>query len=207
MTTRNFLRLTPALVMVAATAGCAQLGNLGTLADILGGVGGAGAGQQGRLAAEVQQVDTRAQQIHVRTNDGRTGAVRYDAQTRVIYRQQQYQVTALERGDLVSMQVREVSQNTLYTDYIEVEQSVQDRTGHTGGAAQVQRFSGRVGQIDQSRGMFQLDMASAGTVTVSLPFNAQRATVDQFQRLRTGNNVTIDGVVIGTGRVELYQFR
>lgn len=203
MNTRSFLRISPVLALLAAAGGCAQLGNLGTLGDILGG---AGAGQQGRLVGEVQQVDTRAQRIHVRTTDGRTGAVQYDNRTQVVYQQQQYPVTALERGDYVSMQVQETQGGVLYTDYVLVEQSVQERTGQTGGAANVERLDGRVGHIDANRGMFDLQMGTGGTVTVSLPFNAPQSLVDQFRRLRTGDNVRIEAMPIGTGRVELHRF-
>lgn len=107
---------------------CAQLGSLG---DILGAIGGPGSAQQqpAQLQAEVQQVDANGQRIHVRTQQGQTGAVRFDAQTVVVYRQQQYPITALERGDIVVMQLHEISQNELYASRIEVTQSVQERTG------------------------------------------------------------------------------
>lgn len=107
---------------------CAQLGSLG---DILGAIGGPGGTQQqqAQLQAEVQQVDASGQRIYVRTQQGQSGAVRFDAQTVVVYRQQQYPVTALERGDIVVMQLHEISQNELYASRIEVTQSVQERTG------------------------------------------------------------------------------
>lgn len=108
---------------------CAQLGSLG---DILGAIGGPGAQQQQQqtqLQAEVQQVDASRQQIHVRTQQGQSGAVRFDGQTIVVYRQQQYPVTALERGDIVVMQLHQVSQNELYASRIDVTQSAQERTG------------------------------------------------------------------------------
>jgi hypothetical protein len=107
---------------------CAQLGSLG---DILGAIGGPGSTQQqqAQLQAEVQQVDANGQRIYVRTQQGQSGAVRFDNQTVVVYRQQQYPVTALERGDIVVMQLHEISQNELYASRIEVTQSVQERTG------------------------------------------------------------------------------
>lgn len=107
---------------------CAQLGSLG---DILGAIGGPGAQQQqqAQLQAEVQQVDASRQQIYVRTQQGQSGAVRFDGQTIVVYRQQQYPVTALERGDIVVMQLHQVSQNELYASRIDVTQSAQERTG------------------------------------------------------------------------------
>src|SRR5688572_14681453 len=85
--------------------GCAQAGGIG---DILGGVlggqtGGTGAGSSGTVVAEVQRVDTRNAVIEVETEDRQRVDVRYDEQTRVIYRQQEYEVTALEPGDVIRM--------------------------------------------------------------------------------------------------------
>ena len=107
---------------------CAQLGSVG---DILGAIGGTGTQQQQQtqLQAEVQQVDAGNQRIYVRTQQGQSGAVRFDGQTVVVYRQQQYPVTALERGDIVVMQLQQVSQNELYASRIDVTQSAQERTG------------------------------------------------------------------------------
>jgi hypothetical protein len=196
---------------VAALGGCAgnQLGGLG---EILGQVLGGGAGQQqgqGQLLVEIQQVDTRQQAIHVRTQEGRTGAVRYDRNTQVVYQQQQYPVTALERGDVAQMEVQQLQNNEIYVSRVLVQQSVQERTGQAttapGAAGAVQQMSGRVGQINGQAGMFELQTAG-GTLTVSLPANASGAAVDRFRRLRTGESVTIQASYVSAAMVELYRF-
>lgn len=119
--------LTAGLMLLTS---CAQLGSLG---DLLGAIGGSGGAQQqqqqAQLQAEVQQVDANSQRLYVRTQQGQSGAVRFDNRTVVVYRQQQYPITALERGDIVVMQLHEISQNELYASRIEVTQSVQERTG------------------------------------------------------------------------------
>ncbi len=118
-----------AVLAVLLLTGCSG----GLLGDILGGgLGGLGGGQeqgQGQLEAEIQQVDTQRQLIQVRTREGETGAVRYDRNTFVVYRQEQYPVTALERGDIVVMQVRQDRDGSLYVGRIDVTQSVQERRG------------------------------------------------------------------------------
>jgi hypothetical protein len=55
--------------------------------------------------------------------------VLYDQQTVVVYRQQQYPVTALERGDVVNLQLLQTGQNDVYVSRVDVVQSVQERTG------------------------------------------------------------------------------
>ena len=189
--------------LLLTTAACG--GNtLGTLGDILGGAMGQPAGQSGEVRAEVRSVDTQRQEIQVATEQGQTGAVRYDQNTTVIYRQQQYPVTALERGDVVRMQVQETQQGVLYTSRIDVEQSVQERSGTTGSGA-LQQFAGRVGQIDYDRGVFILQTQS-GNLTVSLPYNPPQATLDYFRRLRSGDTVRLEATSIGNARVEIYRF-
>ena len=127
------------LVGLAVLPGCAGggMGGMGGLGDILGSVmGGAGGqqqpqqgqGQTQQVQAEVQQLDTQRQRISIRTAQGQTGSVLYDQRTVVVYRQQQYPVTALERGDIVEMQLQRVDQQRLYTSRIDVRQSVQERT-------------------------------------------------------------------------------
>ncbi|HEX5869920.1 MAG TPA: hypothetical protein VFY65_05885 [Longimicrobium sp.] len=210
MMRHSIRHLAAAAFTVMALTGCAGT-NLGQLGEILGGaMGGAGgAGQQGQVVVEVQGVDTRQQVIQVRTQDGQQGNVMFDQNTVVTYQNQQYPVTALERGDVVAMQLQQGQQGQTYVSQIVVQQSVQERTGQgtgtVGGSAQMQQITGRVGQIDHNRGMFQLQ-TQQGTFTVSLPYNPGNATTDYFNRLRTGDNVRMEGTVTGQGRIELYRF-
>ncbi|HEU0301164.1 MAG TPA: hypothetical protein VFR37_16990 [Longimicrobium sp.] len=209
---RHSIRQLVAMSFTAvALSGCAGT-NLGALGDILGGamggMGGAGQ-QQGQLVVEVQGVDTRQQVIAVRTQQGQQGNVLFDQNTIVTYQNQQYPVTALERGDVVAMQVQQTQQGAPYASRIDVQQSVQERTGQTtggvGGTGQVQQMYGRVGQVDYERGMFQLQ-TQQGTYVVQMPYNPGPATNDYFRRLRTGDTVRMEGTVVGNGRVELYRF-
>lgn len=198
-----------AVAAVALTAGCAGGNALGTLESILGSVmgqqGGAGGGGTGQLAVEIQGVNAQQQAIQVRTQEGQTGAVRYDQNTVVVYQQQQYPVTALERGDLVVMQLQDV-QGTLYTARIDVTQSVRERTGTTGtGSANLVQVAGRVSQMDHNAGRFVVQMQN-GSVTVSLPYNAPQATVDHFHRLRVNDTVRLEATPIERGRVEIHRF-
>lgn len=202
----RFTRLTGTLLVLplsAALTGCAGVGGLGGLEDILGG--GMGGGQSDQVRAEVQGVNANNQTIQVRTASGQTGAVRYDQNTTVVYQQQQYPVTALERGDLIVMQLRQTSSRETYVSRIDVEQSVQERGGQ-GAAGQVQLLEGQVGQIDHNQGAFQL-RTQGRTVVVTLPYNPPSQTLDRFHRLRQGEYVTIEGTWIAQNRVELSRFR
>jgi hypothetical protein len=206
MDMNSFRRLAAGAMLMLSASGCSTLGNLDTLGQVLGGViGGPGAAQQGTVSAEVQQVEANRQLIHVRSQEGQTAAVRYNQSTVVVYQQQQYPVTALERGDRVTMQVQQDAQGNYYTPRIDVVQSVRER-GHTPGAGGVHQLAGRVGQIDHNRGVFELHTQHAGTVLVSLPYNPGAATTDRFRRLRSGDSVGIEGEVVGSNRITLIRF-
>jgi hypothetical protein len=190
-------------------SGCAQAGSLG---DVLGGVLGGGqpvgGTQSGAVTAEVRAVDTRNQIIEIRTDDGQNADIRYDQNTRVVYRQQEYQVSALESGDLVRMDVQRTTGNEYYTRDIEVQQSVQDRRGDTGYSDPnaLYQFSGTVDQIDQTRGLFTLRTRNDEVVTVAMPYNASSSARDRFQRLRRGSSVAIEGRYLSQEQVQLTRF-
>lgn len=225
---RHFFRnLATAAAAVVTLTGCAGT-NLGQLGEILGGaMGGGAAGQQqnGQILAEVQGIDQNRQVIQLRTEQGQTGNVMFDQNTIVVYQNQQYPATALERGDVAYFQLQQTQQGATYASRIDVQQSVQERNGQTtgnggtygntggntggtyGGTAGTQRMElyGTVGRIDYNQGWFELRTQN-GTAMVSLPYGAGEATTDYFRRLRTGSTVRLEGTNLGNGRIELYRF-
>jgi hypothetical protein len=187
------------LLLSALTAsGCAQAGTLG---DILGGVMNAPAQT---LTGTIQGVDTRAAQVFVRTSDNQTVTVSYDDRTSVVYQQQNYPVTALERGDEVTLRLTNASNNTYYTDRIDVTRSVSGTGGTTSG--NVQSVQGTVRQMDLTNGAFTLATTTNGVLTVTLPYNPRSSDVDRFRNLRSGDYVRLYGIYLTNSRVELQQF-
>ena len=194
-------RALPALMVIAAT-GCSSAGNLG---EILGGVLNAPTGNS-TVAGEVTSVDTNNRQIQIRTSDNQTGWIGYDNNTRVLYGQQEYSVSALERGDLVSMTVQQVNNNQLYTNQITVTQSVQDRTGTgTTTSTNLQRLEGTVGYIDRTRGTFEVRAGNA-TFTAALGYNASSTVRDRYGRLRAGDYVRMEGTWTGQNLLQVERF-
>jgi hypothetical protein len=195
-------RLTATAAVLALTTGCSSAGALGSVADVLGTVLGQPAGTgQAQVSVEIRGVNTQQQSIQVATQDGQTGSVRYDANTVVVYRNQQYPVTALERGDLAVITVQDV-QGTTYVSRVDVQTSAQDRTGS--GSALVQ-MSGRVTSINHNGGTFVV-RTGGGDVTVTLPYNAPQATVNYFHQLRVGHDVRLEATMVASGRAEIHRF-
>jgi exosome complex RNA-binding protein Csl4 len=187
------------LAILAAT-GCNELSQIGGLGDygVLGNSDVVGA---------VEYVDNRAREIEIRTESGRTAVVRYDDQTQVIYRQRNYSVANLERGDYVAARVQRDSDGRDFADTITVRESVQERSG-TGRQAgsRVDRLEGRVESIDPRRGTFDVRDSRNRLIAVSLAFNAPRAVTDRFNRLRSGDYVRIEGRAAGTDQFDLENF-
>jgi hypothetical protein len=186
-----------AIFFVTAVTSCSQVGN------VLGGVLGGGGAQQGQVSGYVEGVDTRSQQIALQQSNGQRVLLAYDNQTAVVYQNQNYPVTALERGDLVTARVQSTQSGEYYTDLVQVDQSVSSSGGASGN---VQSIQGTVRQIDRTNGLFSLDLSGGSTVVVSLPYNVRQADLNRFQSLRTGDYVRLYGVVLNNTRVELRQF-
>lgn len=114
---RNLLTAAASLVLLS---GCSNLGSIGNvLGSVLGGMGGQQQQQQ-QIDAEIQQVDANNGRIYVRTQDGQQGQVRVDNNTMVVYNNQRYPVTSLERGDVVRIQLQQTQNNEMYAARIDV---------------------------------------------------------------------------------------
>ncbi len=117
MRSRPFLTAAATLVLFA---GCSNLGSIGNvLGSVLGGMGGQRQQQQ-QMDAEIQQVDANSGRLYVRTQDGQNGTIRVDNNTMVVFNNQRYPVTSLERGDVVRIQLQQTQNNELYAARIDV---------------------------------------------------------------------------------------
>jgi hypothetical protein len=164
---------------------------------------GGGGAQQGQVSGYIEGVDTRSQQIALQQSNGQRVLLSYDNQTAVVYQNQNYPVTALERGDLVTARVQGTQSGAYYTDLVQVDQSVSSSGGASGN---VQSIQGTVRQIDRTNGKFSLDLSGGSTIIVSLPYNVRQTDLNRFQNLRTGDYVRLYGVVLNNTLVELRQF-
>lgn len=198
---------TLALLALGACSGTGGLGNV--LGSVLGG-GGAQQSQGEVVSGAVQGVDARARQIGLQLSNGQSVVLSYDEQTQVVYQNQNYPVTALERGDRVTVRVQS-NGNAYYTDLVQVDQSVSSGAVGSGGgggvaSGNVQALQGTVRQVDQGNGLFSLDTRNGVRILVTLPAGVSRNDVSRFQSLRPGDAVRLYGVFVTNTRVELRQF-
>jgi exosome complex RNA-binding protein Csl4 len=181
-----------------AVAGCHELGHIDGIGDY--------GSSNNDVVGEVQVVDTRAREIEIRTDSGRTSVIRYDDRTQVVYRQRNYPVSNLERGDYVAARIQRDRDGRDFTDTITVRESVQDRGSSGGGRGRLDRAEGRVEYVDSRRGTFEIRDQRNRLIVVSVPFNAPRQVIDRFNRLRDGDSVRIEGRAAGNDRFELENF-
>jgi len=180
--------------LLLAAMACSSTGGLG---DIFGGV----LGGTNQVSGTVQGVNTRTQQLGITQTNGQTATLTWDNNTRVVYQNQNYPVTALEWGDEVTARIPGGSSNN-YTDLITVTRSV----GNTDGTGNAQTYEGTVRSIDRTNGLFTISSGNQGLVTVSMPYNPRQADVTRFNNLRTGDFVRFSGVLLNSSRIELRQF-
>jgi hypothetical protein len=200
MNMRQFGRGAAATATLFVLAACSNTGLGNVLGSVLGGAG-QGANQ---VSGYVQGVNTRSQYIALQSADGQSVNILYDNQTKVVYNNQSYPVTSLDRGDQVTARIQSTN-NGYYTDLVQVDQPVQGSNGSTATGA-VQTLQGTVRGVDTQNGLFLVDLGAGTRVTVSMPYSPTRADVNRFQTLRQGDYVRFAGVYLNTSRVELRQF-
>jgi hypothetical protein len=177
---------------VLGLTGCPALGPLD---------GGGYGGLNNDIVGEVQAIDSRNREIVIRTDTGRKMLLRYDNNTQVIYRQRNYAVTNLERGDYVAARVQQDRDGRLSTANITVKEAAQDR-----GVSRLDQVEGLVENIDSRRGTFEIRDRRDRVIVVAIAFNAPRAVTDRFNRLRNGDYVRIEGRGVSAERFDLENF-
>lgn len=205
MTSTLVRRVTNHLAAAAVFATMTACANTGGLGGILGSVLGGGQGNQ--LQGAISGVDTRSQQIGVQQSNGQTVWVRYDNNTQVIYQNQNYPVTSLERGDQVVANLQDAGNGTYYASAIQVTQSVSSNGSVYGPSnGNLQTFQGTVRQVDRNNGWFTVDEGSIGRITVTLPSGLSQADLNRFGNLRSGDYVRFYGLRSSSAQVQLRQF-
>jgi translation initiation factor IF-1 len=203
-----------AFVAAMALAGCVPLESAPTLNEVRLGHGKGRLAsdttlESGEIRGEVTQIDPGRREVLVQTDDGRRQVLPYDINgTRVFYHGREYNVESLESGDIVAFRF---PYRSSYVERIRVQEPVQARAGTTlAGRAPLAPNStvveGTVERLHPNLGAFDVRSRSGRMVTVSVPYNARTADVDNFRRLRTGDYVRIEGEFVNSDNLQLLAF-
>ncbi|HEY2990153.1 MAG TPA: hypothetical protein VGL11_20740 [Candidatus Binatia bacterium] len=167
----------------------------------------------GEVQAEVAEIDPPRREIRViEMNTGRRNIIPYDpAYTRVSYHGFDYPADALEAGDVIAFAPPPWSPP--YVDTVRVQLPVQARAASTFARAPLppprpEVIEGTVERIDYDRGVFDIRPRTSGRmITVTLPYNARGAEIDNFRRLRRGDYVRVEGDYVNADNLQLVAFR
>ena len=172
--------------------------------------------QPGEIRAEVIEIDPSRREIRVQTDDGRRQVLQYDStnRTRVGYHGWDYNVDRLEPGDTIAFQPSPRDINSV--DTIRIQEPVQTRPGApVAKRLAAQRsplpsrpnvIEGTVERIQYDLGVFEVRPATGRNVTVSIPYNAKAADVENFRRLRRGDPVRVEGEFVNSDNLQLLSF-
>jgi hypothetical protein len=165
----------------------------------------------GEIAAQIDQIDPARREIRVVADDGRSDVLRYDVnRTRVIYHGRDYVVDDLEAGDRIAYQTP--PRNGALVETIRVQEPVQARSGPSvarrtpPARSRTDVVEGTVDRVDYNLGVFDVRPSNGRTVTVSVPYNARAADVDNFRALRRGDPVRVEGEFVNPDNLQLLSF-
>jgi hypothetical protein len=166
--------------------------------------------QPGETRAEVVEMNPSRREIRVRADDGRIYTLEYDPnRTRVTYHGRDYSIDKLEAGDIIAFQTPPRDRN--FADTIRIQEPVQARAGSVIAGrsplpARADVVEGTVERIDPDLGVFEVKPRTGRTVTVSIPYNARPADVENFRRLRRGDYVRVEGQFVHPDNLHLQAF-
>jgi hypothetical protein len=175
---------------------CAPLGAMDGV--VLGGA------NSSFVEGEVRSVDTRRSRMEIRDHRNRGYTVHFDRRTQVVYRQRQYPMNALERGDVVRVRLVRDRNGALWADRVDVRQSVRERGMAYG---RTERVNGTVGWVDHRRGSFTVQGGRNQVLLVHVPSRLSRDDARRFDRLRRGDRVRVEVRPVGRSTAEFVRFR
>jgi hypothetical protein len=164
----------------------------------------------GEFPSEVAEIDRARRELRVITDDGRTRALAYDLNTQVIYHGWGYTVDHLEAGDHIAYTL--TPRDSRYVSVIRIQEPVQARAGRTIARPvsppplRSDVVEGTVERINHELGVFDIRDRNGRTVTVSIPYNARTADVDNFRSLRRGDHVRVEGEFVKPESFQLLAF-
>ncbi|HZG42195.1 MAG TPA: hypothetical protein VEY93_04470 [Longimicrobium sp.] len=189
-----------AATLALGAGGCAGYG----MEEVLNG--GLGTLYGNEVEGEIRGVNTRSRYLEVRTYNGRSERVRYDGRTRVVYRDRQYNPSALERGDEVSIRTSRDRNGYLYADHVRVRHSRgndrydsrdrdrdRDRRDRDRDRYEDRVYSldARVVRVSRTSRQMELRTSDGRRVWATLPHDSRDR--DRFNRLREGDRVRLTG--------------
>jgi hypothetical protein len=197
-----------ALFVLGSTAACAPMYSRPTLNEVRLGQARSDAAadprlEPGEIRGEIAEIDPSRREIRVITDTGRRDVLPYDAaRTRVVYHGREYVVENLQAGDVIAY--RPPARSSDFVDIVRVYEPVQARAAtRLPARAAKSVVEGTVERVNYDLGVFDVRTPGGKVVTVSVPYNARAADVDDFKRLRRGDSIRVEGEFVNADNVQL----
>lgn len=146
-----------------------------------------------QLSGSVEAVDLDRQEIYLLTEARQSQIVSYTDETRVLVEGREARASTIHAGDVIEVRLRAGGGGRAIADVVQVRQ--RGRVGQT--------IEGTVERVLTERGAIELRRPSGELTIVYLPPGSSSRTEEQFQRLRPGDFVRMEGVFLGENRFEL----
>ena len=151
------------------------------------------------ITAIVNGQDAQLREIYLRTPNNQHYVVNYTDNTQVSDGGRASAVSRLRSGDRVRVDVREEGRR-LYAKQIILE-------GVAAGASGIRTVEGTVERVLPERGLLELRLLNGDLIMVYVPESSSDATRSRLDRIRSGDQVRIEGERLGENRMELIAFR
>jgi hypothetical protein len=162
----------------------------------------------GEVRAEIAEIDQARREIRIITDSGRRDIVPIDMDyTRVIYHGFDYPPDSLEAGDMIAFVPPPRTAPYVLTIRLQIPVQARAATPPARAAARPYLFEGTVERVDYDRGVFDIRPRNGDRViSITLPYNARGADVENFRTLRRGDYVRVEGEFVTTDSVQLMAF-
>ena len=154
------------------------------------------------ITATVNGIDTKLEEIYLRTSGNQHYVVNYTKATRVSDRDRTVAVADLRMGDQVRVDLRENTGRRFHAEHIRRE----SRTSVTNDTVGIRTVEGTVERIVPERGFLELRALSGALLTVYVPESTSVITREKFNRIRVGEQVRLEGERLSDDRLELVAF-
>jgi len=157
----------------------------------------------------VERVDVAAHRLYLRSNSGERNSVAFTDDAQVFDRGREFPITRLAPGDVVAMQIMRDTRGESYVDLVRLREAARADRGlrdETMPPPHIEMLSGTIQRVSRSDDSFELENSLNKMVSVALSEYVRDSDRERFQKLRSGDQVKIEGRFIGRDRFEMLSF-
>jgi hypothetical protein len=157
----------------------------------------------------VERVDVAAHRLYLRSNSGERNSVALPTMRRSLTEAANFRLRDSRRAMSVAMQIMRDTLGESYVDLVRLREAARADRGlrdETMPPPHIEMLSGTIQRVSRSDDSFELENSLNKMVSVALSEYVRDSDRERFQKLRSGDQVKIDGRFIGRDRFEMLSF-